>query len=251
MMLHELIWFESVKIDEICICLVFGFCWFCSFASTYFILLIKTTYEASNLWYSWCDCTFSRFRHITLRGIFFGSFFFFSIDGCLQLLVRVLLQMGSMPRIKSWSIFHHNNVSMIQCKYRSVFWILWKKRFTFFALKCESWKIARKLSWLNDASILAKAFVVQSFFLCSFCVRRFQFSKCIRLMRLTYCPSSVIGGVTDHFCMVVLVLPIFTIQRWTSGFAEPGVGYRTVRVSGNDVLLELCTAITAPLSNHG
>lgn len=78
MMLHELIWFESVKIDEICICLVVGFCWFCSFASTYFILLIKTTYEASNLWYSWCDCTFSRFRHITLRGIFFGSFFFFN-----------------------------------------------------------------------------------------------------------------------------------------------------------------------------
>lgn len=71
-----------------------------------------------------------------------------------------------------------------------------------------------------------------------------------KLMRLTYCPSNVIGGLTGHLCNALVSLTL-TIHNWMSGFFEPGVGYRTVRVSGNDVLLTLCTAITAPVSNHG
>lgn len=70
------------------------------------------------------------------------------------------------------------------------------------------------------------------------------------MLRLTYCPSNVIGGLTGHFCNALGSLTL-TIHNWMSGFLEPGVGYRTVRVSGNDVLLTLCTAITEPVSNHG
>lgn len=78
----------------------------------------------------------------------------------------------------------------------------------------------------------------------------FHFSVFSLVQCLTYCPSSVIGGVTEN-CWIELVLLTLTIHRWMSGFFEPGVGYRTVRVSGNDVLPKLCTAITAPESNHG
>lgn len=42
-----------------------------------------------------------------------------------------------------------------------------------------------------------------------------------------------------------------TIDSCISGFFDPGVGYRIVRVSGNDVLPKLCTAIRLPESNHG
>lgn len=78
----------------------------------------------------------------------------------------------------------------------------------------------------------------------------FCFRKLNWLIELTYCPSNVIGGVTGH-CWNVLLLLTSTIHRWTSGFFDPGVGYRIVRVSGNDVLPKLCTAIRLPESNHG
>lgn len=68
---------------------------------------------------------------------------------------------------------------------------------------------------------------------------------------LTYCPSNVIGGVTGH-CWNVLELLTSTIHSWTSGLTVPGVGYRTVRVSGNELPPPILdTAITAPVANHG
>lgn len=70
------------------------------------------------------------------------------------------------------------------------------------------------------------------------------------LIWLTYCPSNVIGGLTGQ-CWNALLLLTSTIHSWISGFFEPGVGYRIVRVSGNDVLPKLCTAIRLPESNHG
>lgn len=58
------------------------------------------------------------------------------------------------------------------------------------------------------------------------------------------------GGVTGD-CVIELILVTSTIHSRTSGLIAPGVGYRTVRVSGNDVLPKLCTAITAFESNQG
>lgn len=67
----------------------------------------------------------------------------------------------------------------------------------------------------------------------------------------TYCPSKLLGAVTGHWWNK-LVLLTSIIHSWTSGLVEPGVGYRIVRVSGNELLPPiLCTAITAPVANHG
>lgn len=61
----------------------------------------------------------------------------------------------------------------------------------------------------------------------------------------------MIGGVTGH-CWNTLVLLTSTIHSWTSGLTVPGVGYRMVFVSGNELPPPiLCTAITAPEVNHG
>lgn len=79
---------------------------------------------------------------------------------------------------------------------------------------------------------------------------RFVFWSIKWLIWLTYCPSNVIGGLTGQ-CWNALLLLTSTIHSWISGFFEPGVGYRIVRVSGNDVLPKLCTAIRLPESNHG
>lgn len=79
---------------------------------------------------------------------------------------------------------------------------------------------------------------------------RFVFRSIKWLIWLTYCPSNVIGGVTCQ-CWNALLLLTSTIHSWMSGFFDPGVGYRIVRVSGNDVLPKLCTAIRLPESNHG
>lgn len=122
-MLHEMLEFETLprirpgrtvvreRKNRCDICLV-SFCWLCIFASTSFVLLIRTTYEASNLWYPWCDCAFWRFRHITLVGFSFDLFFFWnwgpfnitsscpSING-----------LHAKNQKKSYSIFQHNNVT--------------------------------------------------------------------------------------------------------------------------------------------
>lgn len=79
---------------------------------------------------------------------------------------------------------------------------------------------------------------------------RFVFWSIKWLIWLTYCPSNVIGGLTCQ-CWNALMLLTSTIDSCISGFFDPGVGYRIVRVSGNDVLPKLCTAIRLPESNHG
>lgn len=70
----------------------------------------------------------------------------------------------------------------------------------------------------------------------------------------TYCPSSVIGGVTFQRCIAFILLRS-TIWRRTSGLFVPGVGYRTDRVSGNVLPPppppKPWTVITAPVANHG
>lgn len=107
-------------------------------------------------------------------------------------------------------------------------------------------------SRLNDVNVIER-FILWDYKIFS-SIDKFRFSILLRkktkLMRLTYCPSNMSGGLTGHFCNALGLLTL-TIHRSTSGFRDPGVGYRTVRVSGNDVLLILCTAITAPVSNHG
>lgn len=147
----------------------------------------------------------------------------------------------------------------------------WRILFNFSPLKrCQS--NATHRNWLHSRNSLRLSMTSAS---CSFCLRKdFTFSSFFhsylqfdttdldlffklsilhnvtKCNDLTYCPSSVIGGVTGY-CLTVVELSISTIHRWTSGFFDPGVGYRTVRVCGNDVLPKLCTAITAPESNHG
>lgn len=69
----------------------------------------------------------------------------------------------------------------------------------------------------------------------------------------TYCPSNAIGGVTFHR-WIEFILLMSTTWRRTSGLFVPGVGYRTERVSGNELSLpplKPWTVITAPVANHG
>lgn len=67
----------------------------------------------------------------------------------------------------------------------------------------------------------------------------------------THCPSNAIGGKTFQR-RISLVLVTSSIHSRTSGLAVPGVGYRMVRVSGNELALPIPLAvILAPDANHG
>lgn len=69
--------------------------------------------------------------------------------------------------------------------------------------------------------------------------------------RNTHCPSNAMGGITFQR-IISLVLVTSSIHRRTSGLAVPGVGYRTVRVSGNDDVPPIPLAVIfAPDANHG
>lgn len=74
---------------------------------------------------------------------------------------------------------------------------------------------------------------------------------CVNFKQNTYCPSNAIGGVTCHLSISVTFVISIT-QRCTSGLMLPGVGYRTLRVSGNELPpLTPLVAITEPVANHG